>query len=365
MDRLTKLIVTIAFPIALVAYPLTILLPVEHYEIENVPVDPPQIGSDDLTSYTAYREFLSFVRQASPMRALLIRSAATLDFKVFGDSPDPTRVLRGTEGWLYFRASMENPCSASPDQVMANVEDFLDRLEADVPVVVFTIAPSKFVIHPEHMTPDQIRFSECAMQAGAKLRALMAQSSLSRYVDSWELFEQQKSDSAQTYFRTDTHFDFEASIPWIKELIDEVDTVWDPKAVRHLGTTLWLGNLTRFIGLDTPEEVEHVVVQRNLSTTRTEVRPRITHYGHTGEDALIPGKTLVLGDSFMEIPEESLVQYFADVTVVDWRADGGIEYFLDQLATSSVVIIEVSEMDVWERFADSSLLAAYESRASD
>jgi hypothetical protein len=364
MRHLTKLVTTIAFPLFLVAYPLSILLPIERQEIENVPVDPPDLRFSELTSVAMYQEILSYVRSANPMRALLIRGAAGLDFWVFDDSPDPTRVLTGTDDWLFYRPTMEKPCLAPPHQVAVNAVDFVNRLEEDIPTVVFTIAPSKFVIHPEHLTAGQLRFSECARQAGAELRTLVARSSFSHYVDGWQLFERLKADGTQTYFRTDTHFNFEASIPWMQALIEEVDDIWDPNAVQHLGPTLWLGNLMSFISLDQPETVEHVVVRRQLSMTRTGIQPLINHYSHRGEEALVPGRALILGDSFMQLPEASLVQYFADVTVVDWRADGGVDYFLEQLSASSVVIIEVSELDIWDRFGDRSLLDRYESSRS-
>lgn len=364
MSRFTKLVVTIAFPLALIAYPLSILLPVERLEVENRALEPPEVRLEDLTSYATYREVLSYVRSASPLRALLIRMAVGLDFMVLGDSPDPTQVLKGLNEWLYYRPTMEAPCSVPPRRVVANVQDFLHKLEEDTPTVIFTIAPSKFVIHPEHLTGDQIRLSACARDAGELLRTLLADNPPTHYVDSWELFEQLKSAGLQPYFRTDTHFDFEASIPWMEALVGEIDNSWDPEAVRYLGPTLWLGNLMNFISLAEPEEVEHVVVRRDVLTNRTEIRPRISHYNHVGDDILIGGKALVLGDSFMELPEESLIQYFADITMVDLRAQDGIPYFLSQVADSSVIIIEVSELEIWRLFGDRSILDAYEETLS-
>lgn len=360
MRQLTKLIIAIAFPLVLIAYPLSILLPVEPQEIENRALEPPEIRLEDLTSITTYQETLAYVRSANPLRAMLIRVAAGLDFTVLGDSPDPSRVLKGKNEWVYYRPTMETPCSGSPRRVVANVRDFLARLEKQVPTVVFTIAPSKFVIHPEHLTDDQIRLSACAREAGALLRTLVAESPPTHYVDSWELFERLKSSGMQPYFRTDTHFNFEASIPWMEAIVGELDDIWDPNAVRHLGSTLWLGNLMSFISLEQPELVEHFVVQRDVSGSGTQIRPRITNYRHVGDTNLVGGNSLIIGDSFMELPEQSLVQYFADVTVVDWRAEASVDYFLSQVARSSVIIIEVSELDIWRFFGDRSILDAYE-----
>ena len=64
----------------------------------------------------------------------------------------------------------------------------------------------------------------------------------------------------------------------------------------------------------------------------------------------------------MELPEPSLVQYFADVTTMYWRDEESIDYFLHHAAESQVIIIEVSELHVWERFADTRFLDAYDSQ---
>lgn len=364
MKRSTKLLVSILFPLVLITPPASVLLPIEPVEIENRALQRPDITLRNLTNPSFIREVLSYARVANPMRTLLIRVGAGLDFWVFDDSPDPTRVLKGTDDWLYFRPTFEEPCTAPPVQVAANVAEFVRRLEQHVPTVVLTVAPSKFVIHPEHLTPEQLELAQCALIAGQEVRALLAASSINHYVDGWELFEQLKAEGTQPYFRTDTHFNFEGSIPWMRALVDEVGDIWEPEAVQDLGQTMWLGNLMTFIGLDQAEEVRHVVVERNVTGITTEIEdiPRASHSRHSSDSVeLVSGKTLILGDSFMQLPRASLIQYFADATVVDWRAEEGVDYFIRHAGSAGVIIIEISELDIWDRFGNRDLLESYES----
>ena len=156
MKRSTRLIVAIVFPLVLITPPASVLLPIEPVEIENRSLQRPDITLRNLTDPSFVREVLSYARLANPMRTLLIRVGAGLDFWVFDDSPDPTRVLKGTDDWLYYRPTFEEPCTAPPERVAANIVSFITRLERDVPTVVLTVAPSKLIIHPEHLTPDQV-----------------------------------------------------------------------------------------------------------------------------------------------------------------------------------------------------------------
>ena len=363
MHSFTKRAITVLFPLAMIAAPASMLLPVEPVEIENRRLSPPEISVDRLTELAFYLETMNYVSTANPLRTILIRVGAGLDYWVFDDSPDPTRVLKGTGAWLYYRPTIEEACLFPPGVVGRNVFDFVTLLEEDVPTVVFTVAPSKFVIHPEHLNADQTRFAECARASGKQLREVLATASIEHYVDGWEIFEAQKADGVQPYFLTDTHFNFEGSIPWMKALIDEIAPVWDPDDVRDLGQTNWLGNLMRFIGLEEPENVTHLVVDRALEDELVESTPDVRHYRHTSMvTPLVRGSALVIGDSFMELPEPSLVQYFEEVTVVDWRDHEGVEYFMSHAKSSDVVIIEISELDIWRLFADRKHVDDYQSR---
>jgi hypothetical protein len=117
-----------------------------------------------------------------------------------------------------------------------------------------------------------------------------------------------------------------------------------------------------FIGLTLPERVQHVVVDRGITpevVTTLSGDAAVTY--RMPEDvnaALIEASAVIIGDSFMVLPRPSLVQYFREVTVFDWEK-GAVEASLDVVPTADIVIIEVSEMDVWPRFADQSLLRTY------
>ena len=365
MRVVTKRLVAVLFPLVLFLPSVSILLPVSVAEIENRRLEPPEFTVDRLLDTNFYRELLRYVRDANPVRARLITLGAGLDFWLFDDSPDPLRVFKGRNDWLFFRRTIDEGCSTEPEVVVENLEAFVMRLEEEIETVVLTIAPSKYAIHPEWLTADQFKLIECARANSERLRQLLADATFQHYIDGWALFERVKNAGIQPYFRTDTHFNFEASIPWMKALIDEIAPIWDPSAVRTLGTVDFPGNLMSFIGLPLPERVQGVVVDRGITPEVVTIWPRETPTTYrVPEDVnvtLIEGSAVIIGDSFMILPGPSLVQYFREVTVFDWQRGKteAVEAFLDVAFLADIVIIEVSEMDVWSLFTDQSLLRTY------
>jgi len=239
-------------------------------------------------------------------------------------------------------------------------------LEQDVSKVVLTVAPSKFVIHPEHLTAHQVELTECARVAGERLRALLGAGEIGSYLDAWDLFEKEKTAGMQPYFRTDSHFNFEASIPWIEGLVGLIEgDIWDPNAVRDLGETDWQGNLMVFIALRQPERAREVVVDRGFDRGTVEGETELDVRRYRAESQTVPlirGDTVVVKDSFMNLPEPSLAQYFSTVTMLDWRSPEIFAEIEEWVPNADTVILEISEMDVWGLFADARFLEAYEAR---
>ena len=368
MKRTTRYLISVGFLAAIALPPLSILAPVSVTEIENRRIEIPNVTTRRLLDPELYKEIFVYVRDANPIRASLIRVGATIDLNVFDDSPDPSRVFKGRDDWLFFRRTVTEGCSTPPNVVVSNIEDFVDDLESDIQVVVFTVAPSKFSIHPDKLNDAQFALTECARINSEHLETQLEVASLKHYVNGWEIMRRLKREGIEPYFRTDTHFNYEASIPWMNALIDEIDPIWDDSAVHELGVTEFQGNLMSFLGLVDPEPTRHVVVDRQVppEPSATRFNGNLRRYDftqHTDVD-LIRGEAVIIGDSFMDLPEPSLVQYFESVIVIDWRDTEAVAWFLNNADDFKIVLIEVSEMDVWNLFADQDLLQRYRTSSS-
>lgn len=363
MKKLTRYVVSIGFLAAMMLPALSILSPVSVTEIENRAIEEPDVSASRLLDIEFYKETMVYVRDANPIRISLIRLGAGVDLNLFDDSPDPSRVFKGRDDWLFFRQTVTEGCSTPPDLVATNINEFVNALEDEIETVVFTVAPSKFSIHPEKLTNTQLALTECARKNSEDLRNLLEVAPLEHYVNGWDIMESLKAQAVEPYFRTDTHFNYVASIRWMKGLIDEIGPVWDDSAVTDLGMAEFQGNLMSFLGVVEPEPTRKLVVSRLTPSTPTSTQfngnLRLYDFSENVEFDLIDGETLIIGDSFMDIPEPSLVQFFERVSVADWRHSEAVTWSIDNARRFKTVLIEVSAKDVWSLFDDDQLLRRY------
>lgn len=365
MSSITRRLVTAGFVIAVILPAISIFLPVETGEIENRNVEAPEFEVDRLVEPGFYIDSLSYVRDANPMRAAMIWLATGIDYLVLNDSPNPIEVLLGTDGWLYSRTAIQTMCSDQEEQAVGHLHDLVDELERNGVQVLYTIVPSKFSIYPEHLTEVQTDLAECGLKTNARMRSALAATHRSGYVDSWASFQGPRPSTSDTFFRTDTHFNFNGSIPWMQSLINAVDpSLWDPDAITGGDAVSFEGNLAGLIRPGTTESVERYVVDRGLPTTPVEqLHGRLSptlwsterFMAPSGSPAVAQGRTLWLKDSFGDLPTPSMAQYFEDLTVVDWRNEDSIEFFLSEAPHADRVIIEAVDEGLLLRFGDGSL----------
>lgn len=367
MTKLTQRLVILLFPMALALPAASILLPTEPTEIENRRLEAPEVSFDRLDEPRFYRELGAYIRDANPVRALLIRGGTGIDYHLFGDSPNPLSAVVGREGWLYQRKQFEVLCEGDPRNAETNLLALVRAIQDTGADVVYTVAPSKFTVVPDYLTEDQARLAACGLESASSLRALLSEEAEPGYVDSWALFSSMRSLGIDPYFKTDTHFNYVGSVPWMQALITAIEPgIWEPGSVQNLGDIQFGGNIALTLGLESSEVVRHVVVDRGLPRDPVErLHDRFGEFHFStqryrapeGSDtAVIEGRAVVLADSFMDIPAPSLVQYFRDITIMDWRSQDSIDYFLEQAHGADIVIIETSNEGIFQRFGSRDLV---------
>jgi hypothetical protein len=366
MKPFTKRLLILLFSVSLVLPAASMLLPVEREEIDNRRLIVPEVSLRALTDPRFYLEAVAYVRDANPVRAGLVKVGAGVDFYLFDESPNPNEVLLGTDGWLYRRQLLKDFCDRPADRVVSNLTALVREIESEGATVVYTMGPPKFAVHPEHLRQEQLRLATCGIEGSDRMRDELATRASSGYVDGWALFEDLRDEGIETYFLTDTHFNYLGSIPWMEALVSAIDPdIWEPEAVVDNGTVAFEGNLAALILPGLTEEVRQLIVDRGLPRQPAERlhdqrsidRSSTERYRARGTELppLIESETVMLGDSYLILPTPSLVQYFRDVTVMDWRSDESVAYFLERAHSADVVVIELAAESLYERFADDSL----------
>ena len=377
MRHLTAKLWIVLFSFSLILPSLSTFLPIERIEIDNRRLVPPDLEWENMSDPTTILALLAYIRDASPVRAGLIKAAALIDYELFGDSPAPNAVLVGEDGWLFERETIEGLCApGSVSPAAKNLIDTVRYLRENGIKAMFTVAPAKFSIHRDHLDPIQAELAACAISNDRDLRDYLLGAGADGYFDSWVLFEAIKAEGLDPYFKTDTHFNYLGSTRWIEMLVSTLDPgIWEQNAVVDRGQIEFIGNLMTLIGLGQRELVSHLVIDRGLPRVASEQlhdrfsdEQTATEHFRAPEEVTLPlidGRTLMLKDSFMDIPMPSMAQYFRDLTVTDWRSSDSIDFFVQNALSVDLIVIETSEDALINRFRDRSLLEALRTSAGD
>lgn len=370
MATTTRKILAIFFLIFLVAPAASFVVGVRASEVENRSLAPmPDVSISRLTEPGFYRELRGFFTDRLPLRDRLIQFGAGVDFWVFNSTANPDEVYRGLDRWLFLTETFDDACAI--DVVPASVAEEMRRLARAITGAgrsfALVIAPDKQGVYPEYLSSDLERRGECARQKREALRTELEAEPPQGYVDTWSLLDEaRRRDESLQYFRDDSHLTTLGASIWVEAVLDQLQSdTWDPAIFQFVDTRQHYGNLTRSLGLQFTESVDHFEVHRSgLEILSAEQSGRSFGVDESSTIAYklmqpanavsIEGEAVYLKDSFMDIPIEMLVPYHTSVTFTDWRDGGSVDRFLELLAGAEFVVIETSEHGLWKRFADSS-----------
>jgi len=240
--------------------------------------------------------------------------------------------------------------------------------------VVFTVVPQKRTIVPEHLGDLAIR-AACAENNAARLWAALLADPPPGYVDTWGVLVERASAGEDVYFRDDTHWSYVGAARGAEAIIEQImPGLWSDDDLVFGEIRERLGNLVRQMGLDFEESYVWMIVERDgveiesFTVDLTRGTPVVFVYETkvTGDAAVVPGKTIILGDSFMLFTaEEHFAPYSETLFSMNWRslrsegqADDfevepiieGEEWLLEQLPEAGTVVVQTVEFRAWHRF---------------
>lgn len=347
MERKTAIILSVLF-VAAISVPLAFLmLSGSAPEIENraqTELEAPDLAA--VLDEEWYSEVNDVVTERFVLRDEAVRAKAWLDYNLLGESPTEEVVI-GDEKWLFLTSSVRQPCPDRGTQEtvvhdLSLAADVLAAVDKDLRVVV---APDKASVYPEKLGPD----AECAV-ATAKMFGAVDHPSL---VVTWDRYEHELH-AVPTHYWHDTHWSTYGASVTGEALVDSmIGGLWDPDSFVQTADREWEGDLTTMIGLpmtlDAPEfqlsrpgaaeEPERVAILWADGTAVDSIVGR--RYVNELEE-VVPGRTVVIHDSFGWDLIKSTHAYFEDVTYV--RADTVEPGFLrGSLAEADTVVLQFAQ----------------------
>lgn len=361
MSKITQRAVIVFFTLMILVPAVAFAAGFRSAEIENrEPMPVPVVSARGLVDASFYTALTAAYTDRVPFRDKAITADAWIDVEVFGDSPTD-RVGIGSDGWL-FLADTYAPMCAEVDvaQTVDVMRQLTSVLAAAGKQVVFVIAPDKGGIYPDKLGSLEPSF-DCADDRRERLRSEISQEPPQGWVDGWKIAEDLRAAHPDEliYYPHDTHWTTFTATEVSEAIVDGIDDeIWDDESIRLVEVRPYNGDLANLMGLPRTVDVARYEVNRkNVTLDRTQSGQRkITKYvARTEKRApVLPGRALVIHDSFGNPLQRPLANYFKRTWFVHWRLLKQGIVSPDELARivedSDYVIIEIVERFVYERF---------------
>ena len=290
-----------------------------------------------------YRQLNQFLADRLPLRSTFIQTKGSLERSIFEQTRNGN-VDTGEGGWLYYRSSYglndgpdgDRYTIERVDYALESLRRYLAWQDRTPSTVRIAIAPSKHEIYPEFLPAIARRDLQKTQPSRDRLRTAIVNSNDPRLLDLWSTYRAAKPALPQRiYYKEDTHHSPRGALVLVEAIVKALDPqVFAPSNVKpKLDKRVRTGDLLRMMGLDvkfTDENDPVFAIERpgiaeagvDTDTGRwptvadaiardgmiSDPKRRFVVNYRSGGAPLIPGRTLVVGDSFM--PQLALGQFF-------------------------------------------------------
>jgi alginate O-acetyltransferase complex protein AlgJ len=303
------------------------------------------------------------------LRSTLVKANAGLEYFGFHLSPSPS-VIRGRDGWLYYGDSdaVEDFVSRHPlnAQEVAAWRDTVvrsrDWLQARGAAYVFTIAPDKHVIYPEHM-PLSMHPVHTTRRMDQVLEAV-ASSGVA--VDVRPAVEAAKARE-RVYHLTDSHWNARGALVAYQQIVNAVRAqnpavppAWKRSDFEEGERRVSGLDLARMMGLHRAlHELDLMLIPKRPRLARVVDPPGAEITSESGRIVTaIPGshlpRAVVFRDSFTTALAPFLAEHFSRAVFL-WQKDFVPEQVVEEGA--DVVIYEIAGRHLYDFVASPSLIA--------
>lgn len=313
-------VVGLGFLLALVVPGLLMIVGVRPENVERRTLAPePQIRLDRLLDVSMYQEIDAYVTDSLPVRTSAVRARAEFAYAVLRSSTS-SQVILGRDDWMFFRTELRPQCAMDVATMLGRIDAAADAMARSSIRLHILIVPDKHAIHPEMLDPATVDPQACtdvqreAMRAGIRARP-------ETMVDGWAALEAGLGSDADPglFWHQDSHWTPLGASLVVDDLLSSLQPgIVGPTDVVVRGTTRRQAELARLLGLDRTEVAPDVVVRRDVDSTRAEIgidaivpgAKGLPDWRSTGSAARIPGTTILIHDSFMQLAAPLVNPYF-------------------------------------------------------
>lgn len=354
LDRL----VAVGFVVALATPAFLLALGYRPLDLENrAPAAFPRVSLRSLTDPEFYVGIDRFLNDNLPLRPEAVQVHAGIDRGILGGTTNPD-VIEGRDGWLFHVVELHPRCDFDAAHVLDQIDAAAGGLRAAGIEFRYLVAPDKHAIYPDKLPSPIPTGPPCSDAWRDALRAGLA-ARPDTTVETWTpvLAARAATPTAPLYYSGDSHWTPLGAMPTVQALVESLAPgTWDDREIVVDGTETRATELTRLIGLPAVERVPRlvvrpgVVVHEQLIETGVHLEsardiPWFTVVA--GGRRVVPGRTLVVYDSFYGDLMERISPWFAESV---WVHEGDLlnhPELADALPPFDTVVFERAERGVY------------------
>ncbi len=267
--------------------------------------------------------------QRLPLRQLAIDAKRGLLVGLLGERY-LDRVVLGDDGTLFLRPTLQSWCGwSAPWNVARRANAALTRRLAGGPDWLWVSVPDKFLLLEDRLPANHRDWGACARARRDRYRQAMEETLGSRFIDLEPALRAFRADQAEgLYLKEDTHWTSRAAVALPRSIVEAwAPGLWDDAAVIDGDTEDAWSDLALQLGLNHQHTVTRQVSRRADVVSRgREQEERARRHGvrtvrHQAVPParVIPGRTLMVHDSFLLPVTPALAPYFEELVLVQWE----------------------------------------------
>jgi hypothetical protein len=298
------------------------------------PVPFPELDASTVFSTTTYRQVDAALRDRLTLRRQVIKAVGVGGYDGLQSSFN-SKVYVGKDGIPFLTDDFTKPCNTAFDVAQADArlrswEQLAGRSGKDM---LFVIVPDKSTVLRDNLGWEGDALMVCSDPVRQQSQARWDGDSIGPVLTLWPQFAAaEKAEPGRLFQRGDSHWSYQGSMMFTREVVDRLVARGEappqlrgaPGAVQRPDKRME-GDLYRLLGMTRSEKVADWVVHREGVSVTTSTIPTPTGRGIRTRTTtappgtpLVPGRTLVVYDSFFYNAELQMAPYFQQMTALHW-----------------------------------------------
>jgi hypothetical protein len=320
--RLFDRVVVVVFCVGLAIPALLMAARIRPAAIENRPLlKAPGMTLGSLIDSGWYTKVDRFIADNIAIRPLAVRARGEIYWRT-GGTGNPA-VVRGVGQWLFTLEEIQARCDLGAADIAAALDRTAAAFKAAGQDFRFLVAPDKHVIYPDKVDPGMPYGPSCTDARRAAMEAAL-DARPGTAVDGWAAVLGERAahpGGPLLYYAEDSHWTTIGAVPAIRALIESLGPdLWRDGDVVTGGAKKVAMELARQMGLSRAETVPFVTIRPSVHVTRTPIDlPVATNNARavyrmtaTGDRPLVPGRTVIVYDSFFGLNMAAVSPFFAE-----------------------------------------------------